>query len=154
MHLYRNALDHGIETAQQRIASGKSPIGTITLTASVQGDELILRLRDDGRGLAVNAIHKKAVERGLVAQGDVLTDTQIGQLIFAAGFSTADHVTEISGRGVGMDAVKGFVQQLGGSLDLHFEDAPLGGYRPFDTVIRIPAQLAVAPILRLFQHVA
>lgn len=154
MHLYRNALDHGIETAQQRIANGKSPTGTIALTVSVQGDELVLRLRDDGRGLALNFIYKKAVERGLIAASDVLTDARIGQLIFSAGFSTADHVTEISGRGVGMDAVKGFVQQLGGSLELSFEDAPLDGYRPFETVIRLPAQLAVTPILRLLQHVA
>ena len=154
MHLYRNALDHGIETGAQRTANGKSAVGHIDLTLTTQGEYMVLRLKDDGRGLSLNNIRDKALEKGLIAQGDVLGHEQIGQLIFTAGFSTADHVTEVSGRGVGMDAVKGFIEEQGGSIALAFDAAAHDAdYSPFETVIRLPAKLAVAPILRLLQQV-
>lgn len=153
MHLYRNSLDHGIESPAQRVASGKSPIGRIDLSATLQGDQLVLTLRDDGRGLALKCIYQKAVERGIVEPGDDMGPDQIAQLVWMAGFSTADHVTEVSGRGVGMDAVHGFVQAHGGSISLVLDETDtLGGCRPFETVMRLPAKLAVAPILRLMQH--
>jgi HPt (histidine-containing phosphotransfer) domain-containing protein len=153
MHLYRNALDHGIETAAQRAAHGKAAVGHIDLAVTMQGEHMVLTLKDDGRGLSVSGIRKKALEKGLIAEGDVLELEEIGQLIFKAGFSTADHVTEVSGRGVGMDAVKGFIAKQGGSIALVFDAAePNADFSPFETVIHLPAKLAVAPILRLLQQ--
>lgn len=155
MHLYRNAVDHGIETAVQRVASGKAPAGRIELWLEIQGDDLVLSLEDDGQGLAVDSIRKKALEKSLIVHGDACSAEEIAQLIFMPGFSTADHVTEVSGRGVGMDAVKGFVQAQGGSIELVLAGADgQGDYRPFETVIRLPAKFAVAPVLRLLQQIA
>ncbi|NVO06746.1 MAG: Hpt domain-containing protein [Rhodoferax sp.] len=155
MHLYRNALDHGIETAAERVAHGKSPSGSIHLEMGMQGSQLAIRLRDDGRGLAVGAIRRKAEERGLVAQDAQLTPAEVAQLVMLPGFSTATQLTEVSGRGVGMDAVKGFVEAAGGSLALEIaSDAADAEYLPFATLLLLPAKLAVAPALRLLQHSA
>lgn len=153
MHLYRNSLDHGIESPAQRIAVGKSPMGRIDLSVTMHGDQLVMTLRDDGRGLALANIYQKAVENGVVKPVDVMNPDQIAQLVLMAGFSTAQKVTEVSGRGVGMDAVKGFIQEQGGTISLVLdEDDTQEGFRPFETVIRLPAMLAVAPILRLLQN--
>ncbi len=150
MHLYRNSLDHGLESASERQAKGKSPAGHIQLDMSLDGGQLRLRLRDDGRGLAVNLIRQKALEKGLITPEQQLAPEQIAQLIFEPGFSTAEQVTEVSGRGVGMDAVKSFVERESGSIALHFFDAPSAatsdGYRPFETVIKLPAKFAVQSI--------
>lgn len=144
MHLYRNAMDHGIEPASQRIAEGKSPAGHISLELCVRGRFFQLKLRDDGRGLAVDLLKQKAVEKGLIGAHQNLTPEQIAQLVFASGFSTSEKVTEVSGRGVGMDAVKAFVEREGGTIELCFLNAGQGeGFRPFETVISLPKSFAV-----------
>jgi two-component system chemotaxis sensor kinase CheA len=147
MHLYRNSMDHGIESPAERLASGKIPAGRIQLELFLNGDQLQFKLCDDGRGLAVDLIRKKAIEKGLITKDQHLSPEQVAQLIFQPGFSTAEQVTEVSGRGVGMDAVKSFVEREGGSIELCFPSPEaLGsgdGYRPFETVIKLPAKLAV-----------
>lgn len=154
MHLLRNALDHGIETPDQRIAKGKAAAGSITLSAVMHGNQLVMKLRDDGMGLALATIREKALEKGLISEAASLSPEDLGQLIFTPGFSTATSVTEVSGRGVGMDAVQGFIKGHGGSITLEFDDESNdSGYRPFSTVIQLPGKLAVVPILRLMQNV-
>ena len=146
MHLYRNAMDHGIESAAQRVAQGKSAAGRIQLELFLTEAHLQLTLRDDGRGLAVDFIRRKALEKGMIAEDQPLSPEEIAQLIFKPGFSTAEKVTEVSGRGVGMDAVKGFVEREGGSIELRFLSADNGsndGFRPFETVINLPAKFAI-----------
>jgi len=143
MHLYRNSMDHGLESAADRAASGKPPSGTIKLALGLQGDELTLRLSDDGRGLAVARIRSKAIESGLLAADASSPAEEVAQLIFHPGFSTAQQVTEVSGRGVGMDAVKGFITGEGGSIALKFTDeAHDANFRAFETVITLPAKFA------------
>jgi two-component system chemotaxis sensor kinase CheA len=155
MHLYRNAMDHGLESAAERVAHGKSPAGHVQLTLSMQGEQLALRLRDDGRGLAVGSIRRKAIERHLIAADAQLGDAQIAQLVLQPGFSTAEHVTEVSGRGVGMDAVKGFVEAEGGTLTLTLlDESGTSDFRPFETLILLPGKFALAPALRLLQQSA
>ncbi|MBK7002635.1 MAG: Hpt domain-containing protein [Rhodoferax sp.] len=144
MHLLRNSMDHGIETADKRLAKGKEATGHIELELALRDGELWFRLRDDGRGLAVDMIRRKAIENGLITQDQGFSPEQTAQLIFASGFSTAEKVTEVSGRGVGMDAVKGFVQREGGSIELRFADDNVGAdFRSFETVIRLPDKFAV-----------
>lgn len=147
MHLYRNSMDHGIETPAERLAKGKPAAGTIELELSLNDGQLQFKLRDDGRGLAVDFIRKKAIEKGLITPEQDLSPEQTAQLIFLPGFSTAATVTEVSGRGVGMDAVKSFVTREQGTIELRFADSGVGGasdgYRPFETVITLPARFAV-----------
>ena len=109
MHLYRNAIDHGIEPPEERIAAGKSPSGEIRLDADLDAQHLCLVLRDDGRGLALRKLRAKAIAKGLVTGDESMTASDVANLIFAPGFSTAQAVTQVSGRGVGMDAVRGFI---------------------------------------------
>lgn len=116
VHMLRNAVDHGIEPAADRVAAGKSPEATIRLSAYHEGGSVVIEVADDGRGLNREAILRRAVERGLVREGETLTDAEIYALIFAPGFSTAVAVTEISGRGVGMDVVKRTVEDLRGRV--------------------------------------
>ncbi len=115
-HLVRNAADHGLERPDERLAAGKASAGTVTLTARHQGGNVIVDVSDDGRGLNTEKILKRAVERGLVVEGLPLSDEQIHELIFAPGFSTAEAVTDLSGRGVGMDVVKRSIQALNGAV--------------------------------------
>lgn len=144
MHLYRNALDHGIEAAAERTAAGKAPAGTVRLALARADGRLLLRLSDDGRGLALAHIRSKALEKGLLAPGCELADEDVARLIFAAGFSTAAAVTEVSGRGVGMDAVLDFIRREGGSIDLVLTDQRSGAdFRAFATVIALPDKFAV-----------
>jgi two-component system chemotaxis sensor kinase CheA len=144
MHLYRNAVDHGLEPAQVRVAAGKAAHGLIRLVLNLNQDTFSLRLADDGRGLAIGAIRRKALANGLMVVDSALTPQQIAQLIFQPGFSTAQEVTEVSGRGVGMDAVKGFIEGAGGTIALNLTGEELGQeYRSFETVITLPAKLAV-----------
>ena len=146
MHLYRNAIDHGIETAAERVAAGKPAAGTVHMEVALTEQALTLTLRDDGRGLAMDRIQQKAIEKGVIAADEALQPQEIAQLVFASGFSTADAVTEVSGRGVGMDAVKSFVLAEGGdiALVLHPDHTPhANGYCPFETVITLPAKFAV-----------
>jgi two-component system, chemotaxis family, sensor kinase CheA len=145
MHLYRNALDHGIDLPEARLAEGKPAAGSICLRLALDQDHLCLRLQDDGRGLALARIRDKAREKGLLDDGKGMSDEMVVNLIFAAGFSTAARVTEVSGRGVGMDAVQSFVKREGGQIRLHLLDAKEGAdFRSFETIIELPAKFAVA----------
>ncbi|HXU41846.1 MAG TPA: chemotaxis protein CheW [Burkholderiales bacterium] len=116
-HLVRNAVDHGMEAPEARIAAGKPRAGTVSITASQRGGSIVIEVRDDGRGLDRNRILARAAERGMnVPEG--ASDREVWQLVFEAGFSTAEAVTEVSGRGVGMDVVRRNIQSLGGTVEL------------------------------------
>lgn len=136
-HLIRNSLDHGIELPEKRIAAGKSPVGTITLKAYHQGGNIVIEVGDDGAGLPRNKILAKARERGLQVS-DQMTDQEVFNLIFEAGFSTAEQITDVSGRGVGMDVVRRNIQSMGGRVEI---DSMLGvGTR---MTVRLPLTLAI-----------
>ncbi|WLD65706.1 MULTISPECIES: chemotaxis protein CheA [Pseudomonas] len=139
MHLLRNAMDHGIESADARRAAGKSAKGHLSLNAYHDSGSIVIEIADDGAGLNRERILAKAQERGLVASGAVLTDQEIYNLIFEAGFSTAEAVTNLSGRGVGMDVVKRNITLLRGTVDL--DSRPGQG-----TVVRIRLPLTLAII--------
>jgi chemosensory pili system protein ChpA (sensor histidine kinase/response regulator) len=117
-HLLRNAVAHGLETPAERISAGKSEIGEISIDARQIGNEVILTLADDGAGLNFARIREKAIAKGMLASGADATDAQLTQFIFAAGFSTADTVSQLSGRGVGMDVVRNEIVSLGGRIDI------------------------------------
>jgi two-component system chemotaxis sensor kinase CheA len=136
-HLVRNSLDHGIESPEQRVAAGKPAKGTITLRAFHQGGNIIIEVNDDGAGLSRERILAKARERGM-AVTDALSDQEVWQLIFEAGFSTAAVVTDVSGRGVGMDVVKRNIHALGGRVEI--ESALGHGTR---VAVRLPLTLAI-----------
>lgn len=116
VHLVRNSIDHGIETAEERIKKGKPEQGKIKLDAYHQGGNIVIEVSDDGKGLNPQVIREKAIEKGLIDASDQLNDTEIFDLIFAPGFSTAQQVSDISGRGVGMDVVKRNIKSLGGRI--------------------------------------
>jgi two-component system, chemotaxis family, sensor kinase CheA len=118
MHIIRNALDHGIEPAAERIAKGKNPVGRVTLNAYQQGNSVVLDVSDDGRGIDPERIREVAVSRGLVGDKEVVDQQRAYELMFTAGFSTAAEVSEISGRGVGLDVVKKNIQELKGTIDV------------------------------------
>jgi len=118
VHLVRNALDHGIESPNDRLAAGKNQTGTITLKAFHEGANVVLQIIDDGAGLNRTRILAKAIEKGIVSESEELTDEQIDQLIFKPGFSTAEAVSDVSGRGVGMDVVRRNIVQLSGRVDV------------------------------------
>ena len=136
-HLVRNSCDHGIETPADRLAKGKPETGTISLIASHQGGSIVIEVRDDGRGLNRQKLLTKARERGLHAP-DSLTDAEVWNLIFEPGFSTADQVTDVSGRGVGMDVVKKNITSLGGTVEIDSAD----GYG-MSVRVRLPLTLAI-----------
>ncbi|AVR89429.1 HAMP domain-containing protein [Thauera aromatica] len=144
MHLYRNSLDHGIEPMAERLATGKSAAGRIVLDMALAGGRLSMRLRDDGKGLALAHIRRKGLEKGLIPEGASTSDEDIARLVFAPGFSTASAVTEVSGRGVGMDAVRDFVKREGGEIELRLTDGKVGaGFRAFETLITLSGTFAV-----------
>ena len=116
-HLVRNSLDHGIESPENRIAAGKSPVGNLTLSAEHQGGNICIEVIDDGAGLNRERILAKAMSQGM-AVNENMTDEEVGMLIFAPGFSTAEQVTDVSGRGVGMDVVKRNIQEMGGHVEI------------------------------------
>ncbi|WP_026433764.1 ATP-binding protein [Paracidovorax oryzae] len=144
MHLLRNALDHGIEPAAERTARGKPAAGRIRIGAALDEEELEIRLADDGRGLDLDRIQARARAQGLIAEDAAPAPGDVAHLIFAPGFSTADEVTAVSGRGVGMDAVKAFVESLGGRIQLVLAGGAPRAATPFETVLRLPARWAVA----------
>ncbi|NNM52985.1 MAG: chemotaxis protein CheA [Pseudomonadales bacterium] len=137
-HLVRNAMDHGLEPPEERTHAGKSATGTLTLDAYHQSGHIIIEVRDDGRGLNVDRIRAKAVEKGLIAADAVLSEREIHDLIFAPGFSTADKVSDLSGRGVGMDVVRSNVLALKGSVHV---STRAGQGSTF--TIRLPLTLAI-----------
>ena len=118
-HMLRNSVAHGLETPEQRRAAGKPEEGEIALRLHREGSEIVLEVADDGAGLDREAIRRRALERGLLDAGATLEDHELDNLIFASGFSTADQVNQLAGRGVGMDVVRNEVRQLGGSVDIH-----------------------------------
>ena len=135
-HLVRNSLDHGIELPETRIAAGKSEVGNLILSAEHQGGNICIEVTDDGAGLNRERILAKALSQGLAVH-DNMTDDEVGMLIFAPGFSTAEQVTDVSGRGVGMDVVKRNIQEMGGHVEIH---SKLGA----GTTIRILLPLTLA----------
>ncbi len=144
VHLVRNSVDHGVEMPDVREQRGKPRVGTIVLSAEQEGDHILLTIRDDGNGMDANILRRKAVEKGVMEQdaADRLTDNECYNLIFAPGFSTKEEVSDVSGRGVGMDVVKTKITQLNGSVSV---DSQIG----VGTVIRIkvPLTLAIMPTL-------
>ncbi len=138
VHLVRNSLDHGIEMPAERLAAGKSEVGVISLNAFHQGGNIVLEIRDDGKGLDRTILEQKAIEKGLIDASQELTDRQVYELIFHPGFSTAEKVSDISGRGVGMDVVRKNINELGGSITIESE---LGVGTAI--IIRLPLTLAI-----------
>jgi two-component system chemotaxis sensor kinase CheA len=138
VHLVRNSLDHGLETTEQRIANGKSEEGTITLNAFHQGGNIVIEVADDGAGLNEQRILDKAKQKGLVLESQVLTPEEIHQLIFLPGFSTADVVSDISGRGVGMDVVRRNISALNGTIEVRSQRGIGSTF-----IIRLPLTLAI-----------
>ncbi|WP_238183795.1 chemotaxis protein CheA, partial [Methylobacterium trifolii] len=143
-HMVRNSADHGLESTAQRVAAGKPARGSIRLSAYHEGGTITIEISDDGKGLDLAAIRKKAVERGIASQADVerMTDAQVSKFIFDAGFSTAKAVTSVSGRGVGMDVVKTNIETIGGVIDINTQ---LGRGTTF--TIKIPLTLAIVAAL-------
>lgn len=137
-HMLRNALDHGIESPSERAQAGKPETGQVTLTLNREGGEVVLRMSDDGAGIPGEVIRRKAIERGLLSQHDDLSDREILQFILQPGFSTAETLTQISGRGVGMDVVASEIKQLGGSLDI---ESQVGRGTTF--TVRLPFTVSV-----------
>jgi two-component system chemotaxis sensor kinase CheA len=138
VHLVRNSLDHGLEGPAERVAGGKSEVGTLSLTASHRGGDIVVEVADDGRGIDRERILKKARERGLVAHDASPSDGEVLDLIFAPGLSTASAVTDLSGRGVGMDVVRGNVRALGGDVTVSSERG-----RGTRISLRLPLTLAI-----------
>jgi two-component system chemotaxis sensor kinase CheA len=138
MHCVRNALDHGVESPDKRLALGKPEEGTVLLKASNEGNMIIIEISDDGHGIDVEAVKKKAVARGIIHPGKNLTDVEAFQLIFEPGFSTAEKITNISGRGVGLDVVKTHIEKLNGTVTISSQQNVGSKF-----TIRLPLTLAI-----------
>jgi two-component system chemotaxis sensor kinase CheA len=144
MHLIRNAMDHGLESAEERVALGKPAAGTIKLEVGVMNGMAHMALSDDGRGLALSRIRQTAIEKNLITADAKLSDTELAHLIMQAGFSTRKEVSSVSGRGVGMDAVLDFVTREQGWIELRFTGGEEGAdFRPFQTIVMLPEQIVV-----------
>jgi len=137
-HMLRNAVDHGIEDCEERQQAGKPETGTIALSLGREGGDVLLRLKDDGRGINLERVREKAIERGLMSADAQLPDRDVMQYILQAGFTTADQVTQISGRGVGMDVVHSEIKQLGGSMYINSEWG-----QGTEFVVRLPFTVSV-----------
>ncbi len=144
VHLVRNSVDHGVETPDVREAKGKPRVGRVVLSAEQEGDHILLSIEDDGAGMDADVLRKKAVEKGLMDSdaAERLSDNEAFNLIFAPGFSTKVEITDVSGRGVGMDVVKTKISQLNGTLDIK---SVLGQGSQF--IIKVPLTLAIMPTL-------
>lgn len=142
VHLIRNACDHGIETPDLRTSSGKSKNGKVVLSARQEGNQIIIQITDDGKGMDVTKIRSKAIEKGLIKPDQQLTNSEIFNLIFEPGFSTAEKVTTVSGRGVGMDVVRKQIAKLKGTVEI---DSNLG--KGSTITIRLPLTLAIVQSL-------
>ncbi len=144
VHLLRNALDHGIETPEVRRASGKEEEGTVVLKAYHSGNHVFIEIEDDGAGISRERVLKKAIAKGVVSEqtGAALSDSQVYELIFASGFSTAEQISDVSGRGVGLDVVKNTIESLGGSV---FIDSKQGEGSVFS--IQLPLTLSIISVM-------
>lgn len=140
VHLIRNSIDHGIEEKEDRIAKGKSPLGNLTLAASQEGNHVLITVQDDGKGINPEVIKRKAIEKGLVtaAKAEELSDQEIYEFIFLPGFSTASKITNVSGRGVGMDVVRTNVAKLRGIIKVESEKG-----KGTKMIIKLPLTLAI-----------
>ena len=149
LHMVRNSVDHGIELPADRVAAGKSQEARIRLSASHQGGQIVIEISDDGRGLDSTRIRRKAEERQLIQPGALLTDSEVYQLIFEPGFSTAEAITELSGRGVGMDVVRRNVEKLRGRIDT--SSVPGAGTT---FLLKLPLTLAIIDglVVQVGQH--
>ena len=141
-HLVRNALAHGIETESSRLALGKPGIGELILSARQQGNEVAISLVDDGGGIPLDKVRKRAIALGLIAADEATTDGQLFEFIFQPGFSTAEHVTAVAGRGIGMDVVRSEVAALGGRVEVHTEKGISTSF-----TLSVPLTLAVTQVL-------
>lgn len=143
-HMVRNSADHGLEIPADRQAVGKPELGTITLNAYHEGGHIIIQIADDGKGLPMDRIRNKCIENGLLTETELedMTDQQIQQYIFKAGFSTAEKVTSVSGRGVGMDVVRTNIEKIGGTIELKSEEGKGSTF-----TIKIPLTLAIVAAL-------
>ncbi|MBA4106632.1 MAG: chemotaxis protein CheA [Pirellula sp.] len=137
-HLIRNAVDHGLETPAQRLAAGKPAEGRIHLRAFHEGGNVVIEIADDGAGINAQRVRQKAIDRGLIAADAVMTDDETNQLIMLPGFSTAEKITDVSGRGVGMDVVKRNVEALNGSISIRSTQGKGSTFR-----IRLPLTMAI-----------
>ncbi|WP_041076758.1 chemotaxis protein CheA [Thermotoga caldifontis] len=144
VHLLRNAIDHGIETKEERIAKGKPPVGTVILSARHEGNNVVIEVKDDGRGIDRAAVLRKAIEKGLIseAQAESLPDEKVYEFLFLPGFSTKSQATELSGRGVGMDVVRSVVESLNGTVKIESVKD-----RGTTVTIRLPLTLAIIQAL-------
>ncbi len=144
MHLLRNSADHGLESAEVRVERGKPPVGSIFLDAYQDGNNVVIEVRDDGNGIDVQAVKNKAIERGVITpdQGDNMTEKDIINLLFHAGFSTAKEISDVSGRGVGLDVVKSKIESLSGEVEVKSQ---LGQGSTW--IIRLPLTLAIIQAL-------
>jgi len=138
VHMIRNAVDHGIETPEERIAAGKAATGCVRLNAFHQGGNIVLEVKDDGKGLDREAVRSKAIEKGLIDAKMKLDDQELFGLIFLPGFSTAKVVTDVSGRGVGMDVVKKNIEKLGGTVAIGSEPGKGSMF-----TVRLPLTMAI-----------
>ncbi|MGB9820904.1 MAG: chemotaxis protein CheW [Pseudothermotoga sp.] len=144
LHMLRNAIDHGIESKEERLAKGKPPVGTVVLSARHEGNNVVIEVRDDGRGIDRSAVIKKAIEKGLIteAQAEALPDEKVYEFLFMPGFSTKTETTELSGRGVGLDVVKNVVESLNGTVSI--ESVKNKGTA---ITVRLPLTLAIIQAL-------
>lgn len=163
VHLLRNSLDHGIETPDERLEAGKPETGVITLSAFHQGGSVVIEITDDGRGLPKEKVRQKAVKNGLVGSNDTLSDEQVQDLIFQPGFSTADQVSDVSGRGVGMDVVRKNIQGLGGTVSVKSEEGvgstftimlPLTLAILEGQLVRVGSEIYVFPLVSILESLS
>ena len=138
VHLIRNCADHGIESTEDRIAKGKPANGTISLTAQYSGAHVMIQIKDDGKGLDIEAIRAKAIDRGLIDPDTRVSDTELFQYVFHSGFSTAKQITKVSGRGVGLDVVRRTIEELRGTITL-FSEPGIGT----TFTLKLPLTLAI-----------
>ena len=140
VHLVRNSIDHGIESPEERSKQGKTIEGNIVIHAKKENGNIVCELKDDGRGLNMERMREKALELGMTL--DSITDDDLAEVIFHSGFSTAEKLTTVSGRGVGMDAVRKFAEDLGGQVTLELlSERDEKGYCPFSTVVKLPTEM-------------
>jgi len=146
IHMVRNSLDHGLETPDVRLSAGKSEIGTIKLKAYQEGDSVFIEIQDDGRGINPNVVKQKALEKGVISseQAQTMTDQEAIYLIFHPGFSTNDSVTDLSGRGVGMDVVRSTIERIGGTLKVHSEVG-----KGTNIKLSLPLSMAVSHVMEV-----
>lgn len=144
VHLVRNAVDHGIESPEERVAAGKPREGLVVLTASQEGDHILLSIKDDGKGMNAEALRKKVIEKGLMDEENAsrLDDKECYNLIFMPGFSTKTEISDVSGRGVGMDVVKTRISQMNGVVEVDSEEG-----KGSTIIIKVPLTLAIMPTL-------